>query len=324
MNELLSIIVPVYNVENYLPKCIESVINQKYSNFELLLVDDGSNDSSGMICDKYARLDKRIKVFHINNQGPGNARNIGLQNSNGTLITFLDSDDYVSKHYYINLIDELIEYNADVIQASYTKVFETLKYEEITFPNTFLENKVNICFEFFRKFYLDNYLWNKVFKSGVLKDCMFPDLFYSEDQYFLLKAFNNCNNVKVTSVNGYYHLIQKTSLCNSNFSLRRLDVFKSIELQEEFAIQNNIVGFEYLSVDACIKIINYFPYLDKDLKLKLKDKFDNYYMIYKNNVKPKYSNENTKHKNDNNKKALLYSAFYRFPSLISTLFKMLK
>ena len=98
--ELITIIVPVYNVEKYLEKCIKSIICQTYKNFELILVNDGSSDMSGKICNKYAELDKRIKVFHTTNKGVSHARNIGLDNANGQYIGFVDSDYFIEPNMY--------------------------------------------------------------------------------------------------------------------------------------------------------------------------------------------------------------------------------
>lgn len=104
---LISVIVPVYNVETYLPQCIESLLNQKYQNLELLLIDDGSSDGSGAICDRYERLDKRVKAFHKENGGVSSARNLGLDHACGEWIAYVDSDDYVSPDYLQDLYTAL-------------------------------------------------------------------------------------------------------------------------------------------------------------------------------------------------------------------------
>ena len=102
MMDLISIIVPVYNTEKYLDRCIQSILSQTYTDFELLLIDDGSTDSSGVICDKYAEQDSRVRVFHKENGGVSSARNIGLDNANGVWITFCDSDDWVYPYWLEN------------------------------------------------------------------------------------------------------------------------------------------------------------------------------------------------------------------------------
>ena len=99
MNDLISVVIPVYRVEKYLERCVESVINQTYANLEIILIDDGSPDNSGNICDEYAKIDKRIKVIHKKNGGLSDARNVGIENSKGKYITFIDSDYYIEENY---------------------------------------------------------------------------------------------------------------------------------------------------------------------------------------------------------------------------------
>ena len=115
---LISIIVPVYNVESYLKKCLESIINQTYKNIEIILIDDGSTDSSGKICDDYANKDKRIKVIHKQNGGVSDARNTALDICRGDYIGFIDSDDYIELDMYETLLKFLLNNNLDVAMCS--------------------------------------------------------------------------------------------------------------------------------------------------------------------------------------------------------------
>ena len=110
MGDKISVIIPVYNVEKYLDKCIMSVINQSYKNLEIIIVDDGSTDNSRVLCDKYAKIDNRIKVFHKKNGGLSDARNFGLKHATGEFIAFLDSDDWVDKDLYKILYDNIFKY----------------------------------------------------------------------------------------------------------------------------------------------------------------------------------------------------------------------
>ena len=117
MKDLISVIIPVYNVEKYLKKCLDSVINQTYKNLEIILVDDGSSDKSGLICDEYTKLDKRIKVVHKKNEGLSSARNTGLDIAKGKYISFIDSDDFVSIYMYEIMYKEIIKNNRDIVIA---------------------------------------------------------------------------------------------------------------------------------------------------------------------------------------------------------------
>ena len=114
MNELVSVVVPVYKVEPYLERCIRSIIGQTYENLEIILVDDGSPDQCGAICDRFAQEDTRIKVYHKPNGGLSDARNYGVNRASGTYIAFIDSDDYISPHYIEYLYQLMVKYDADV------------------------------------------------------------------------------------------------------------------------------------------------------------------------------------------------------------------
>lgn len=122
MNDLITVIVPVYNVEDYLNQCVKSILNQTYSNIELILVDDGSKDKSGFICDELKKLDNRVKVIHKENGGISSARNEGLKNANGKWISFVDSDDWIENDYLEKLADAAYTYNSDCVLCGYKRV----------------------------------------------------------------------------------------------------------------------------------------------------------------------------------------------------------
>lgn len=129
MNELISIIVPIYKVEKYVRRCIDSIINQSYSNIEIILVDDGSPDESGLICDKYKKRDSRIKVIHKENEGLGFARNAGLDCATGKYVTFIDGDDYIGYKHIENMYRFIEETGADTCMAGHTKVYADKQVE---------------------------------------------------------------------------------------------------------------------------------------------------------------------------------------------------
>ena len=120
----LSIIIPVFNVEEYLPKCIESVVNQTYDNLEILLINDGSTDNSGVICDNFAHKDERVKVVHKENGGLSAARNLGLSLATGHYIAFLDSDDYIDSEMYETLVDALENADADIAACGFKEIYQ--------------------------------------------------------------------------------------------------------------------------------------------------------------------------------------------------------
>ena len=161
-NELLSVIVPVYNVEEYLERCIESIIASSYKNIEIILINDGSTDKSVHICEKLKAKDERIKVFHKENEGVSSARNYGLENVKGEYITFVDSDDYIDKHMYTNLMNIMLKEDADIVYCDLVQV----KSER----DNQVDNKLNGYNiyekdEFIKDFLLVReapFLWNKI------------------------------------------------------------------------------------------------------------------------------------------------------------------
>ena len=124
MDDLISIIIPAYNVEKYISKCLESIIKQTYSNIEIILVDDGSTDKTSEICDEYEKKDDRIKVIHTENRGVSEARNKGLENVKGNWITFVDSDDWIEEDFCEVLLKKIKDYDADIALCGYKRVTE--------------------------------------------------------------------------------------------------------------------------------------------------------------------------------------------------------
>lgn len=217
---MISIIVPVFNVEKYLPKCIESLIHQTYKNIEIILVDDGSSDKSGMICDQYAKVDSRIKVIHKINEGQSIARNKGLSIAKGEFIAFVDSDDWVNDRY-CEILLSLIS-NSDLAICSYKK---TTKKNQTTLQlkssyDIISLNKNHLWKEIFGK--LNNAVWNKLYKRELLKKISFqPGIYHGEDLLFNLKYIKNCKNANMTTSKLYYYNTRTNSITKSPFSEKK-------------------------------------------------------------------------------------------------------
>ena len=171
----ISVIVPVYKVEKYLERCVDSILNQTYTDFELLLVDDGSPDNCGKMCDEYAEKDNRIFVIHQKNGGLSAARNTGInwfyEQNNSDYITFLDSDDWVHPDYLKILMDGITKNNVILSVCNYTRVTEIIPHEkfdnveyELTFPEDFL---VNHSWQY-------NYAWGKLYHKSLFEDVRYP------------------------------------------------------------------------------------------------------------------------------------------------------
>lgn len=176
MDMLISVIVPIYKVESYLNRCIDSIINQTYKNLEIILVDDGSPDRCGEICDNYAKLDSRIRVIHKINGGLSSARNAGLKIAKGDYIGFVDSDDYIKTDMYENLINACIMNECHVSGVRYERRYQNgLKEDSLT---VITDNSLKSSEEYFRELLLhvgDVSVCTKLFEKSILENLFFDE-----------------------------------------------------------------------------------------------------------------------------------------------------
>ncbi len=224
MYPLISVIVPIYKVENYLPKCIDSILNQEYKNLEIFLVDDGSPDLCGKICDEYALKDSRIQVIHKPNGGLSDARNVALNIMTGEYVTFIDSDDYVSPQYISILWKLLNKYKADIAVSQYQAVKgETTKMLTISHVHDhILERDEAVKMMFYQKLF-DNSAWGKLYKNYLFKEIQYPKGVIFEDLGTTYKLFLQCNNIAYTSAISYFYLQRKDSIEGEQFNDKKLD-----------------------------------------------------------------------------------------------------
>ena len=232
---LVSVIVPIYNVELYLSKCINSIINQTYSNLEIILVDDGSTDNCGIICDKYAKEDNRIVVIHKSNGGLSSARNAGLDASNGELIGFVDADDYLELNMYEKLIENMNQYNSDIAICDYyfvrnNKININSKFENNMFVSVGKEKFNNVQNEYSR---ITEPSWNKLYKSILFENIRYPKGKIFEDSYILCDILDKAKNVSYLLEPLYYYVYRKNSIIHS-FSVRHFNSVDSINKRIKF------------------------------------------------------------------------------------------
>ena len=220
MSCLISIIVPVYNVEVYISDCIDSILNQTFKDFELLLIDDGSTDDSGNICDSYIVKDSRVKVIHTENQGVSKARNLGMKIAKGKYIMFCDSDDYVEKNWCESLYNNIINNKNSFIMSAFTVHNQRQDNEEIyrkciEGDKTIITNKKEY-FSYYKIKLIDN-IWNKIYEKKIVMDnnLMFCEtLSLGEDRIFNLD-YLRCTKDRIIIINEpcyHYILREKTSL----------------------------------------------------------------------------------------------------------------
>lgn len=231
----VSIIVPVYNVRNYIEKCIDSLISQTYSNLEIILVDDGSTDGSEKVCDVFEKKDCRVKVIHKKNGGQSEARNMGLDIASGDYITFVDSDDYVTNNYIEFLLDLLVSNDADISIGSYTYVTSQIVKSRAT-----KEFKILEPHETTRRMLLDDGfdmgVWAKMFKAILFEDIRFPSGKYFEDSLITYQLVAKSKRNIFNSESIYFYVNRNDSTVNEEFSIKKLDLIEMTNEAENFIL----------------------------------------------------------------------------------------
>lgn len=222
----ISIIVPIYNVSSYLNQCIDSIINQTFKNLEIILVDDGSTDNSGVICDRYAEIDPRIKVIHKENGGLVSARKAGLQCAGGEYAAFVDGDDWIDFDMYENLVKEMEDSKADIITSAAYKEFKdsTSVLTDTLPPGIYTNETPKLCKNMiFYKSMADNGIipgiWSKVYKLNLLKEyylCMDDNICFGEDAACVYTCIPFSNRVQITHRPFYHYRFRSDSIVHQN------------------------------------------------------------------------------------------------------------
>lgn len=229
-NILVSVVLPIYNVEKYLPKCLDTIINQSYRRIEILLVDDGATDSSGDICEQYAKKDNRIRVFHKKNGGLSDARNYALDYIKGEYIAFVDSDDYVNEKYIEVLLSNALETGADISICDY----KTVEEGELYPYNYMNENKISVynqedaMLQILHGKYIMQFAvaWGKIYKRMIFDDIRYPFGRKFEDVAVAHLCYNLSYRTVYSSSQLYYYLNRSGSIKNSG-KFKDTDVVKS-------------------------------------------------------------------------------------------------
>ena len=230
----ISVIVPVYNVENYVERCIDSILDQTYKNFELIIIDDGSTDGSGSIVDRYVDTDPRVTVIHVQNKGAAAARNLGINKAQGEYISFVDSDDWI-ENTFLDRLSQLIEKNdADIAWCGYTKVSDSEKHgPDQKSEDLIVENGIDAIDNLYGKGYL-NYVvvWNKIYKSSLFEDIRFVEGMIYEDEIIVADLYFKASKVVGTPVSMYnYRVDNEKSVMSQKYSLKRLEILKALEIR---------------------------------------------------------------------------------------------
>lgn len=238
MNPLITVIVPVYNVERYLKRSVDCLLSQKYDNIEIFLVDDGSTDNCGRICDEFATKDSRIKVIHKANGGQSSARNMALDRMNGEYVTFIDSDDYVDEDYIQYLYDLLTDNNADISMSEHYYVDESDKIIGDSVSKTELQvftGTEATIYQCYQK-RVDNFVWGKLYKSSLFSDVRFPEGKIYEELGTNYKLYLKCDHIVKGNGSHYYYVQRSGSTMHFEYDHKKMDrIDMSLKLLEDIS-----------------------------------------------------------------------------------------
>lgn len=269
---MITIIIPIYNVEQYLPRCIESVLSQTYQDFEMILVDDGSPDGSGAICDKFALYSPRIRVIHKMNGGLSDARNKGLFEARGEYIAFIDSDDWVAPSFLGDMMEVLRDTQADICECNVLSTFgeegERLKSGITDIPIRVFDTE-DALRELISDRILHQHVWNKLYRREVLRDILFEKGRTNEDEFWTYQVFGRAKRVAKLDKVLYYYYQRTGSIMGENYSLKRLDALDGKAARQAYIEEY----FPALAGHACLNLYGSCIYAGQ-MSLKYLDKKD--------------------------------------------------
>ncbi len=252
-NAQISVIVPVYKVEPYLDRCVQSIVDQTYGNLEIILVDDGSPDGCPAMCDAWAEKDKRIRVIHKPNGGLSDARNAGMAAATGEYISFVDSDDWLAPEMLERLLDALERDDSDIAACAVEMVWEdgTLS-QPLTVRKNCVLDRLEAQKELLKEKLLKQPVWYKLYRRETIKGILFEVGKYHEDVFWSYQAVGNARRVTLIDYIGYYYFQRGGSIMGEGYSIKRLDAVEAIERRYWYLSEN----FPELELDARIGIVN--------------------------------------------------------------------
>jgi glycosyltransferase involved in cell wall biosynthesis len=254
MNAKISVIIPIYKVEKYLSNCVESVLNQTYSNLEIILVDDGSPDRCGEICDQFAARDSRIRVIHKPNGGHSDARNAGLEVATCEYVSFIDSDDFIHERFYETLLYLADRNEADIVQCDFIRISwqEVAKINSHD-PDRFVQDQMvtvlsnhealHNLFTYDHRYVSTVVAWNKLYKRELFDSIRYPLGKIHEDEYTTYKLLHNSRKIVLTSAPMYFYL-QRDDSSMGIFNFKRLDILEAYYEQIHFYKERGYLDLE--------------------------------------------------------------------------------
>lgn len=283
MKELfVSVIVPIYKVEEYLDECVQSILKQTYQNFELILVDDASPDNCGKMCDSYAAENSKIQVIHKENGGLSSARNAGLEIAKGDYIVFVDSDDYIRDCYLEDMVNLAIQYEADLICCHFTKAESFVRWEDSESLVIYRGEEI-----------IDNRntndvvmtpAWNKLYHRSFFfgHDLRYPEGKIHEDNFLTPQILYRAKCMVITGKSLYFYRVRENSIITSSFSEKRLDKIEAIEFYLKFYREINKPALFYKELEGYFRGLMHFYSLMLEIDRK---KYRGKIIEYRNKLK---------------------------------------
>lgn len=304
---LISVIIPVYNVEKYLRKCINSILNQTYKNLEIILVDDGSPDKCGKICDEYREKDLRVHVIHKENGGLSDARNIGIKNATGKYIVFIDSDDWIHPNMIEILFYEIQKSNADISMCMFKYIYEDEMEKNIDTEYHINSVEILTSEEVLERYYSDSRVpyvvaWNKLYKRDLFQKICYPKGKIHEDEFTTYKLFYDAEKIIVVDAELYFYLQRCNSITGGSSKVKHWDILDAYsESKDYYKVHKESKLLEMVRIKETQEIMNLYSNLyinrkDEDFVSKKRYLKKRYailfrYIITKGNLKPKYKME---------------------------------
>lgn len=311
----ISVIVPIYNIEKYLNRMLESLINQSYKNLEIILIDDGSCDSSGDICDEYKKKDDRIKVIHKTNEGVSKVRNLGIKLATGDYIGFVDSDDVIDKDMYKKLYENMISNNCDISVCNYCTFAVEPSFEYYNKIKIF--DKKDALNDIISDGIITNFLWNKLFKKNIFNNIKFPKGKIYEDMYVMPKLLEKVNRLCFDYSKLYGYFIRINSYVNTYNCSKNINYLKFSDscynyLTKYTFLKDNLARYRTFYIYSA-----YLQAAKSSCRDIFKDKdMDNYYKLFRKSFNV--------YKNYSYKRKLLFYVLYINKQLFYILVNLLK
>ena len=239
MDSLISVIVPIYNVEKYLDRCVDSIINQTYKNLAIILADDGSPDNCPKMCDDYAEKDSRIKVVHKENGGLSDARNVGMEVATGEYVSFIDSDDYISLDFYETLLETIVDNDSDIVECGVVKFYENEKFDKYNDDLKVTNyDTVDALDGLISESPFKQHVWNKLYKSSVALDIPYAVGKLNEDEFWTYQIFGKAKKVTRINKTMYYYFQRGSSIMGNGYNIKRLDALEG-KMNRQAYIEKN-------------------------------------------------------------------------------------